>query len=65
MPRDARRFVGVALLATAALSLIAGLLPLMRGGRPHVVFLGVAVVWLVLGLTRLRRGEPPGRGPAA
>lgn len=65
MPRDSRRFVGAALLAAAALSLLAGFVPMMRGGRPQVVFLGVAVVWLVLGLARLRRSEPPDRGGAA
>jgi hypothetical protein len=41
----------VLFFVAAALFLVAGLLPVLRGGgSPNVVFLSSAVVWLVLGL---------------
>jgi hypothetical protein len=48
----------------AAGSLVAGLVPLLRGGPVNVVFLSSAVLWLVLGLAARRnaRGGGPGEG---
>jgi hypothetical protein len=48
--RGSALFFGVALL-----SLFAALLPLLRGGRMNVVFLGVGVVFLVLGIAIRRK----------
>jgi hypothetical protein len=45
----------------AALSVIAALVPLLRGGRLNAAFLGSAVVFFALGVAIARQsGEPNG-----
>ena len=47
---------------TAALSLIAALLPLFRGRSVNAVYLGGAVVFFIIALA-VRRGRPPASPP--
>jgi len=54
MAMDPKRFVAFSLILAAALFELAAILP-MIGGRPlNAAFLGVGVVFLVLGLARLK-----------
>ena len=47
---------------TAALSLLTGLLPVLRGGEANAVFLGGAVVFFAVAIAAFRR-EPPASPP--
>lgn len=41
----------------AVLSIIAALVPLVRGGAMNIVFLGVAVVFFALGIVTVRKAR--------
>ena len=58
MAMDPKRFVGLAFVLAAVLSEAAAILPLVRGRPLNVVFLGVGVVFLILGLAKLRGAKP-------
>ena len=61
----AKNFGFVLFAITAALSLIAALLPMLRGRSVNAVFLGAAVVFFIITLAARRRrpsASPPGPG---
>ena len=63
-----KRNVAWLFFVAAAGSLVAGLVPLLRGRPVNVVFLSSAALWLVLGVAanRSARGGDPGEsGPAS
>jgi hypothetical protein len=57
-----QNLVGAALSLVALLSLVAALLPLIKGGNANVTFLGAAVVFFVISVAIRRRPPigPPG-----
>jgi hypothetical protein len=54
------RSAAVAFFLASALSVVAGLLPWIRGRGPNAPFLILALLWFVLGTTMLRRGTGGG-----
>ena len=63
MAKDPKRFVGLMFVMAAVLAGLAAFLPMMRGRPINVAFLGVGVVFLVLGLARIKsaKAPPPGQ----
>ena len=57
MPPAPRRTAALAFFLAAALSLVAGALPWLRGRDPNASMLVLAVVWSVFGVLTLRRGS--------
>ena len=51
-----QRSAALAFFLAAALTLVAALLPWVRGRAPNAVFLSLTIVWFVLGVAMLRRG---------
>jgi hypothetical protein len=50
-----RQAAGLAFFFAAALSIVAGALPWIRGRGPNAAMLALAVVWFVLGAAMFRR----------
>ena len=57
MAQHPKRVVALAFILAAILSALAAVLPLMRDRQINVVFFGVAVVFLVLGLGQLKASK--------
>ncbi len=60
--RKSRR-AAVLFLVVAMLSLLAAVIPLAKGQPVNVVFLGAAVVWLVVSIVVGRSAGPDVRSP--
>lgn len=52
-----KRFVGLIFIMVAVLSEVAAFIPMIGERPPNVVFMGVGVVFLVLGLARIRASK--------
>lgn len=57
MAKDPKRFVGLAFILAAVLFALAAVLPTMAGRPLNGAFIGVGVVFLVIGLTRLKASK--------
>jgi hypothetical protein len=61
-----RAKVAVGLFAiTSIISFIAALIPVLKGGRMHLVFLGAGVVFLVIAIANAKKMRPSSDGPPA
>jgi len=59
MQVDPQRFSGYLFVLAAVLSLLAGIIPMLRGKQPQVLLLILGVVWMVVAVSKLRRRPPP------
>ena len=62
MPGNPKRFVGLMFVMAGVLAGLAAFLPMMRGRPINVAFLGVGVVFLGLGLARIKSTQEPPPG---
>ena len=49
--------------AVSFISFVAALIPLLKGERMNVVWLGIALVWLIIAVASARNTRPSGGSP--
>lgn len=62
--KNPKRLVALTFILAAALFELAAVLPMIRGRQLNAAFLGVGVVFLVLGLVQLKASKVTHDGPA-
>lgn len=60
-----KRLVALTVILAAALFALAAVLPVIRGRQLNAVFLGVGVIFLILGVVQLKARKGTRDGPAA
>lgn len=64
MANHPKRLVAVTFIIAAVLSAVAAILPMVRGRPLNAAFFGAALLFLVVGVVRLRASGKPGDGHA-